>query len=336
VSVRLEPFALDLARPLATAAGRIDRREGVVVRVSVDGVTGVGEAAPLSGWTESLPDCRAALRRVADRPPGRALGGLDAEATPAARHGLSLAVLDARARAADRSLARHLGGGPRDRVPVNATVGDGAPDATADAVREAVAAGFDCVKLKVGARPLPADVERVDRARAAAPGAALRADANGVWDRSTAGRALEAFADYGIDYVEQPLPAGDLDGHRDLRGGAVGVALDEGIAEHGIRAVLDAGAVDAAILKPMVLGGPDIARRVAVAARRVGVTPVVTTTVDAVYARTGAVHLAASLPEPPACGLATADRLAADLAPDPAPVEEGVVRVPDGAGLGVG
>jgi len=330
--VRVEPFALPLDRPLATAAGRIDRREGLLVRANVDGVSGVGEATPLAGWTESLEACRAALERVAGRPPERALGSLDADAVPAARHGLALAVLDARARAGGRPLYRHLGGTPRERVPVNATVGDGPPVETAAAVADAVDAGFPAVKVKVGARPLRDDLDRIERARARAPDVELRADANGAWDRETARRAFDSLADHGVAYVEQPLPAADLVGHAALRDGPVGVAVDEGVRDQGVGAVLDAAAADVLVVKPMALGGLDRARGAAVRARAAGVVPVVTTTVDAVYARTAAVHLAASLPDLPACGLATADRLDADLASDPAPVAGGTVRVPHGKG----
>jgi L-alanine-DL-glutamate epimerase-like enolase superfamily enzyme len=55
--------------------------------------------------------------------------------------------------------------------------------------------------------------------------------------------------------------------------------------------------------------------------------------VDAVVARTAAVHVAAAIPDVPACGLATGSLLADDLYPDPAPVENGSVVVPDGPGL---
>jgi L-alanine-DL-glutamate epimerase-like enolase superfamily enzyme len=82
----------------------------------------------------------------------------------------------------------------------------------------------------------------------------------------------------------------------------------------------------------MALGGPD---RTLAAARRVrsaGLEAVVTTTVDAVYARTAAVHVAAAIPEVPACGLATAALLAEDLADDSAPVEGGEIAVPEGKG----
>ena len=84
----------------------------------------------------------------------------------------------------------------------------------------------------------------------------------------------------------------------------------------------------------MALGGLDRAREAALAARSRGVDVVVSNTVDGVVARTAAGHLAASLPEVRACGLATADRLAEDLGPDPAPIEGGAMAVPQDPGHG--
>lgn len=343
--MRVEPFGLPLADPLETAAGTIERREGFVVRLPVDGTEGVGEASPLPGWTESLADCRDALERVADadHAPEEARRALDPHATPAAAHAVELAVLDARARAAGVPLWQGLGGRHRESVPVNATVGDADADATAAAARDAVARGFETVKVKVGARPVDADAARVEAVRdAVGPDVALRADANGAWDRAQARDALDRFADtdVGLEYVEQPLPATDLAGLADLRAGGghragdagVAVAADESLAATSLEDVLAADAADVVVLKPMAFGGPARALAAAERARREGVTPVVTTTVDAVYARTAAVHVAAALPAVPACGLATADRLVEDLAADPAPVADGHVDVPDGPG----
>ena len=363
-------FSLPLARPLGTARGEMTEREGVVVGIApgTDAVParGVGEATPLPGWTESIAACERALDAAAERADATDRAGADAAPpdpddalfsdAPAARHAVSLARRDADARAAGVPLADHLAARadlptPADAVPVNATVGDGAPDATAAAAREAVAAGFRTVKVKVGARDLDADLDRlravreaVDAAAAAAgPGAgpararvALRAAAHGAWDRETAERALAATSEPEIDltYVEQPLPRDDLAGHAALREAVdVGVALDESLAAVGLDGVLSADAADAVALKPMALGGPDRALSAAIRARDAGVEPVVTTTVDAVVARTAAVHVAAAIPDVAACGLATADLLAADLAPDPAPVVDGEIGVPDAPGI---
>lgn len=334
----VEPFTVRLTRPLETADRTIRERSGFTVGVEYEGIRGVGEATPLAGWTESLEECRDALARAAEIAEeldwGVALAKTDA---PAARHGLSLALAEARARAAGSPLYRHLG---EDRfvpsVPVNATIGDADPEATATEAERATSEGFGCLKVKVGARALEADVRRLCAVRdRVGESVELRADANGAWSRDRAEDAFDAFADIGVSYVEQPLDSDDLAGHRGLRGGSVGVGLDESLREYAIETIVEAKAADVVVIKPMVVGGPDRARDVALRAREDGVDPVVSTTVDAVVARTGAVHVAASLPEVRPCGLATGAMLASDLSEDPAPVVDGAIEVPQGKGLGL-
>lgn len=327
-------FSLALASPLATAAGKIDRREGIALRIG-ENPPGIGEATPLAGWTESFEACRAALSGVSESDPRTALDGLDGR--PAARHGLSLALADHRARRAGVPLYRHLGGRRRvDRLVVNATVGDGSIEETVEAATNAVDTGFGTIKCKVGARSIEADLERVRAVRDAVDSdVALRLDANGAWNRREAEDALSTLADCGIEYVEQPLPADDLAGHRALVGGAVPIALDETLAgrdPEGIEALADAA--DVLVLKPIALGGPDRAVALGRRMRARGLDVVVTTTVDGVIARVGAIHVAAALGIERACGLATADLLAEDVGLDPAPVRGGTIVVPQAPGLG--
>ncbi|MUV89822.1 o-succinylbenzoate synthase [Halapricum sp. CBA1109] len=347
--MKVEPFSLPLSTPLSTAAGTIDRREGFLIDYRHRGETGVGEATPLPGWTESVADCAAALDAAtaaadeseSDREGtghGSGLLAMDAGETPAARHGFATALLDGDARADGVPLYEWFGtaDGPVESVPVNATVGDGSVEATVTAAEDAVARGLDCLKLKVGARPLAEDRERVRAVRdAVGPGTRLRLDANASYDRETAAEAVDAFASADVAYVEQPLPADDLDGLRGLRGRGVDIAVDESLTEYVAQEVLDADAADVLILKPMVVGGPGNAHTIAMRARERGVEPVVTTTIDAVVARTAAVHVAAAIPDIRPCGLATAGMLAEDLGPDPCSLADGRLSVPQSPGLGV-
>lgn len=325
-------FSLALDSSLSTAAGEIDRRKGIALRVG-ESPPGVGEATPLPGWTESLEACRSALSDVSN--PRSALSVLADR--PAARHGLALALADRAARRADVPLYCHLGGDRRvERLAVNATVGDGSAKETVEAAERAVSAGFETIKCKVGARSVGEDLERVRALRdAAGSDVALRLDANGAWSRRRADRALSALADLGVEYVEQPLPADDIGGHRAIADGSVPIALDESLAGRSPEEIaLLADAADVLVLKPMALGGPD---RVVALGRRMrdrGLDVVVTTTIDAVIARTGAIHAAAALDVERACGLATADLLADDLGSDPASVRDGTITVPQTSGLG--
>ena len=338
--MKIDRFTLDLATPLDTASGQITERSGFLVRCEHRGADGIGEATPLPGWTESITECLTALEEAKAVAEG---DGLDAalrelpRSATAARHGLSAALLDADATADDVSLAEWFATGePAETVPVNATIGDLDAETTADRARDAVADGYDCLKVKVGARSVDADLDRIAAVRAAVPDAVeLRVDANESWDRDTARRALDALAVHDVSLVEQPLARDDLTGHAALRGGPIDVALDESLLEHGPGAIVDAGAADALVLKPMALGGPGEAVTLAQWARNTGLNVVVTTTIDALVARTAAVHVAAAIPGIGACGLATATLLADDLGPDPAPVRDGEIVVPDGPGLGL-
>jgi L-Ala-D/L-Glu epimerase len=323
-------FALPLATPFGTAAGRIDERRGFLIRITDGESEGVGEATPLPGWTESGDDCRAALSRI-EEVTDDALAGIDA---PAARHGLSFALADLRARREGVSLVRWLGADPGvESVAVNATIGDCSAGVAAERAIEATSDGFATLKLKVGVRSVTEDVERVREVRAAVGNDVdLRLDANGAWDREEARSALDAFSEFDPEYVEQPLSETDLDGAEALETG-VPIALDESLAACGLDSCLEVA--DVLVCKPMALGGPDRVQWIAEQARERGVGVVLTTTVDGVVARLGALALAAALAPGTTHGLATGDLLAEDLGTDPAPLEDGSIRLPTDPGLGI-
>ncbi|AFZ71472.1 mandelate racemase/muconate lactonizing enzyme family protein [Natronobacterium gregoryi] len=348
LELEIRSFSLPLEQPLGTAGGSIESRDGFLVRVvdrTVDEPTatsvGYGEATPLAGWTESPDDCEAALERartaIRSGGPSGALGEVDEQV--AARHAVSLALADLKASQSATPLYRHLGQESMvGRVPVNATIGDGTPDESARTAMDAVERGFTCCKLKAGLRDLEEDVARVRRVREmVGSDVELRVDANEAWTYAEAERALEAFDELDVSVLEQPLPAGALEGHADLReaAGEVEIALDEGVLEHGIDGICSAGAADVVVLKPMALGGVDVAYEVAAWVSELEITPLVTTTIDGAVARTGAVHLAAAIPDVPACGLATAELLAEDLGRDPVVLENGAAVIPQAKGLGI-
>ncbi|SNR32069.1 mandelate racemase/muconate lactonizing enzyme family protein [Halorubrum vacuolatum] len=350
-------FSLPLSTPLATAHGTITEREGFLVAIDPEGsapARGIGEATPLPGWTESLEACVEAIDRFGVDPIRLPPAG----ETPAARHGVALARDDAAARAAGIRLADRLlavsssaeetergrdAGSLPSSIPVNATVGDGSVGRTVEAAERAVKDGYGCLKIKVGAREVEKDLDRVRAVRRAVGSAVdLRVDANGAWSREAAREALDHFNDVNLEYVEQPVSGTDLAGLAAVRDGSpVPVAADEAVAAHGVEAVLDAAAADLLILKPMALGGPDRAVAAARRAMATGVDAVVTTTIDGVIARTAGVHVAAAIETLRksrgrplrAAGLATGHLLAEDLAPDPCPVERGRIAVPSGPGL---
>lgn len=83
--------------------------------------------------------------------------------------------------------------------------------------REAVAEGFDHVKLKVG-RSVEDDVRRVKIARAVlGPDRKLMIDANQVWEVDQAIAHLGALAFADPWFIEEPTSPDDVEGHRQIR-----------------------------------------------------------------------------------------------------------------------
>lgn len=315
----------------------MDAREGWLIRLRSRNHEGFGEATPLPGWTESRTECREALQTartvLGDHSISTVLDRLGQ--TPAARHGISLAWYDLRARRKHEPLYRMLGG-PRkvESLAVNAVVDDGSADETMENLRKCLEEGFECVKIKAGARSPEEECNRLRRVARQAEGRfSWRVDANGSWRKNDVDRVLRSVPLDQLDYLEQPLAPENLDDLARLRQNHP-VAVDESLGRFGVEEILARDAADVFILKPMALGGPDRCLSAAQRVREGGADVVVTTTLDAVVARCGAVHVAAALDRDRAQGLATATVLSRDLAPDPAPVRDGRISVPPGPGIG--
>ncbi len=343
-------YRMPFARPVATAHGWLEHRAGAILWLDgPDGVRGLGEVAPLPHLAErELPRALALLEELRSEiergePELECLLDDWPDCTEAGRAlcaALETALLEARARRAGLPLARWLSGEARVTVSVNAVVTAAPVAGAVDEARAAVAAGFRTVKLKAGvAETEAAEVERVAAVRAAiGPEVRLRLDANGAWTADRAVRLLRRLASEEIELVEQPVPAGDLEGLAEVRRRApVPVAADEAVTGlEAARRILELEAADALVLKLPVAGGITRARKIAELAAERGCAVIVTSAFEAGVGLAAALHLAASLPGPlPACGLATAELLAATLVDEPLLPSGGELRLPARPGLGV-
>ena len=347
--VQVVPVALPLRRPLATAHGVISRRAGVLLRLTAeDGTRGWGETFPLASFRmEPAQEAAARLASHAERVHGRAVADWRAlldeaeerlSAAPGARAALDLALHDLVARTRGVRVAELLADGPvRRSVEVSALLAADSPEALAREGRAAVSAGFGTLKLKLTAS-LDREAARLAALRAAVgPAVTLRCDANGGIPAPQARAALALLARHGVALLEEPVAGATASDLASLRGATpVAVAADESISDAAAaEKLLQAGAIDALVLKPGALGGLREAGRIAARAREAGVVVIVTSLLDSTLGVTAALHFTAALPPPlPPAGLATAHLLAADLAAAPAP-RGGRLHVPEGPGLGV-
>jgi L-alanine-DL-glutamate epimerase-like enolase superfamily enzyme len=167
--------------------------------------------------------------------------------------------------------------------------------------------------------------------RDAAPEKVIRVDANAAWTPMHAVRMCALLADHGVEFVEQPVAAADLDGLRFVRERSpLPIIADESCLVATDVARL-AGTVDGVNLKLAKCGGLREAHRIIATARAHGMLVMAGCMIETSLGITAAAHLA------PLLDFADLDG-AALLAEDPsvgATIEGGVIRLPDGPGLGV-
>ncbi len=129
-------------------------------------------------------------------------------------------------------------GGARNRIPVYTTEGGWLHLPVETLVSETLAAqqaGFKGAKLKVGKPHVSEDVARLRAVRdAVGDGFELMIDANQCFTLSEALRRAPRYADLGIAWFEEPLPADDLAGHKALAAAsAVPIAVGESLYSPG-------------------------------------------------------------------------------------------------------
>jgi D-galactarolactone cycloisomerase len=266
--------------------------------------------------------------------------------------GIDLALWDLKARALNVPLYELLGGRNSPVITPYATgffLNEDDPDSTKyleAEVEEALGQNFRALKMKIGFGK-DRDIRRMRRVREQAGDRTdLMVDANQAYDLMTCLELIPCLADVKIRWLEEPLPWQSFDGYRELRK-KTGIAIAGGEAEFSYQGFVEAireHLVD--VIQPDLAasGGLTNARRVAILAEafQVDFQPHVFGTILALPA---AVQLTASItnnqpwmlfPRPVFLEWdTTPNPMANDLVQKPLEPVEGLLRVPEGIGIGV-
>ena len=223
-------MSLELAERFTIARGSQDTAEVVEVEIQHEGVSGFGEAAPIDRYEEwagsalayaegvagELGDDPFALEEVLRRLPAQQF---------AARAAIDAALHDLCGKLLGEPVWRLLGL-ERSGPPTSWTLALADPDETARKAERADASGrFRRLKLKLGGAD-GHDVERV-RAVRAVTDVPLQVDVNEYWTLDEALEALSQLAELGVEYCEQPLPAGDPGGAALKKAAPIPIYVDE-------------------------------------------------------------------------------------------------------------
>ena len=209
--------------PFVIARGGASEHRLIRVRlIDDDGIEGWGEASPNRFYGETVDTALGALARltpIVERCDPWALEDIELEMNRALRlngsvkSAISAALHDLAAKRLGVPLYKMWGLDPAKAPLSSFTIGIAATD---DELRERVAqaAEYPVLKVKLGTDH---DAQIIRTVREAAPSKVLRVDANAAWTAKHALVMIDVLVECGVEYVEQPLAAHDLDGLRFVR-----------------------------------------------------------------------------------------------------------------------
>jgi L-Ala-D/L-Glu epimerase len=217
-----QTIELNPTHPFVIARGGYAHHRNVIVRLTDDdGLDGFGEAAPNRYYGESVSTVIAALgqfKPVLERADPFSIESIEAHLNRTLRGNAS-------AKSAVSSALHDLIG-KRLGLPVHRIWGLDAATTPQSSFTIAIAENHELERRVAEAREYPIlkiklgtdrDTEIVRIIRNAAPEKRLRVDANAAWTPKHAVRMSDFLAEQGVEMLEQPVPANDIEGLRFVR-----------------------------------------------------------------------------------------------------------------------
>jgi L-alanine-DL-glutamate epimerase-like enolase superfamily enzyme len=305
----------------------------VIIEISDGTIVGLGEAAPSRFYGETadtvvevlesvrrvVEDCAHEVELMADLT-SRGLKG-----NPSARAALEIAAHDMMGKRYGIPLYRHFELDPAALPLTTMSIGLDDPDVMLEKAIEA--RDFPILKVKLDA---DIDLSIVSRIKEAT-GASVTVDANCAWTRSEAVEKATELASIGVEFLEQPVAADDVEGLAYVRERTdVPVFADESCPTSE-QLPLVAPAVDGVVIKLMKCGGLVEAVRMARKARELGLKTMIGCMMESSLAITAAAHIS------PLMDYADLDS-GLMMTNDPftgVRIDKGKMSLPEEAGLGV-
>lgn len=266
-------YELQLRQAWTLSRGTWNTRRNVLVRLEKDGIVAYGESAPIPRYNESaesnrefiqlaLPVLEKDLWEYQDR--WRELEAL-APGQNAAKAALDMAILDWVGKNLRIPLYRFFGLDRNRTLPTTFSIGIDTVEVMQKTAQSAPA--FRRLKIKAGVAD---DKKHIEGLRQVTD-RPLVVDANEGWkDRQQALEMINWMAERGVEFVEQPMPADNLEDHRWLKE-RVKIPI---MADESVHKIQDVPALASAFhginVKLMKCGGLQEALRLVAVARAHG------------------------------------------------------------------
>lgn len=326
---------LNLRHTWTTTMAASNWRDTLFVHYSHNGITGIGEGAPIATYKESAESAQAAVQSLLpllqSAPPAhfhKIIAQVHAQLPGewAARSAIDIALMDWIGKQRGIPIYEHFGLDPADAPITSFSIGIDKPDVVRQKVREAEP--YPVLKIKVG---LDSD-EAIIAAVRSVTQKPLRVDANQGWtDRELAARRIDWLSKQGVQFIEQPMPAAQIEDIHWLRQRASLPLMADESCRHLDDIPNLVGVFDYVNVKLDKAGGIGAACQMLQTARALGFKTMLGCMVSSSCAITAAAHLS------PLADFADLDGhlLVANDPYQGVTVEDGKLRLPSGPGLGL-
>ncbi|MFB9052353.1 o-succinylbenzoate synthase [Formosa undariae] len=263
ISATYRKYILNFNNPSGTSRGVLTTKETWFIHLDESSNRGVGECGVFRGLSaDDRPDYEEKLKWVCSHI-NLGIEALLVELIefPSIQFGLEMAFKSLAGEQSFSLFPSKFTKG-QDSIAINGLIWMGSEAFMKSQIKEKLDAGFDCIKMKIGAIDFQTEVDLLKSIRKefSASEIELRVDANGAFNPNEALEKLKVLSDFSLHSIEQPIKAGQIDEMANLcESTPLPIALDEELIgvfqQHEKVLLLDQIKPQYIILKPSLVGG---------------------------------------------------------------------------------
>ena len=255
-------YNLNFKFPAGTSRGVLHSKYSAFLILEENGITGIGECSTIPGLSiDPEKGYEQKLREICDALNyNKHSDNVDLSLFPSIAFGLETALLDLKTGGKRQLFDTDFSKGAAG-IHINGLVWMGDKAFMQKQIREKIADGYRCIKLKVGALDFETELEIIAdiRAQFSESEIEIRLDANGGFSADDALLKLDKLAKFHIHSIEQPIKQGQLDKMAEIcQKSPIPIVLDEeliGIKSTEKESLIEKIKPAYIILKPSLLGG---------------------------------------------------------------------------------
>ncbi|MFS4481745.1 o-succinylbenzoate synthase [Hyunsoonleella sp. 2307UL5-6] len=205
---------LNFKTPSGTSRGILNTKETWVIIINSEGKQGIGECGMFKGLSiDDVPNFESKLQWTCDN----ITLGLDTlldklAAYPSIQFGLEIAFKSLKSNTQFILFPSDFTTG-KASIAINGLIWMGSETFMKQQIKDKIAAGFDCIKMKIGAIDFKKEIGvlKALRKEFTSKDIQLRVDANGAFAVNDALEKLKILSDHDLHSIEQPIKQGQID-----------------------------------------------------------------------------------------------------------------------------